>query len=175
MVIIDAISRLFLLAIALTQAMDLDQQLKVLTDEAPQYGVPASVMQAVTPVLKGFTTGLQHLEYYIPQSLDGGWVLTTLSNRTQPQLEKRVVYAFATLQDAANQGNWDLQTMAMAVPVTYILFQLFSLQEVDSIVFMDTPGSSTGTEIRRSQVQKAIQTQLQQLAPQSRHVPPDIA
>ena len=165
---------MFLSAIALTQAMNLEQQLKVLTDEAPQYGVPSSVMKAITPVLKGFTTGLQ-LEYYIPQSIDGGWVLTTLSNRTQPQLEKRVVYAFATLQDATNQGNWDLQTMAMAVPVTHLLFQLFSLQEVDSIVFINTSDSSTGTEIRRSEVQKAIQTQLQQLAPQSRHVPPDIA
>lgn len=150
--------------------MDLDQQLKVLTDEAPQYGIPASVMKAVTPVLKGFTIKLQHLNYYIPQSLEGGWVLTTLRHRRSPHQEKRVVYAFATLADAKSQGDWDTQTIARAVPVTHILFQLFSLQEVDSIVFIDTPSLESGTEIRRAEVQKAIQAQLQQLAP--RQTPP---
>ena len=162
--------------------MNLDRQLKLLVDEASQYGVPPQVMeQAVTPVLKGFATQLQHSEYYILQTLEGDWVLTTLSRRSQPKQEKKVIYAFSTLKDAANfQGTSDPHIMAMSVPVTHLLFQLFSLEPVDSIIFMETPGNLTaGTEIYRAELQKLIQRQLQQLDsfPKAKpsNIPPNIA
>lgn len=160
--------------------MNLEEQLKILIDEAPQHGVPSPVMeQAVTPVLKGFAETLKHLEYYVAQNLDGDWVLTTLQNRAQPTQEKKVIYAFANRKDAANfQGTADLQMMAMAVPVTSLLFQLFAVQQVDSIIFLETPGDlNTGIEIQRPDLQIAIQKQLQQINPprQRGTIPPNLA
>ena len=41
--------------------MYLDEQLQILINEAPQYGVPALVMEkAVVPVLRLFANELQH-------------------------------------------------------------------------------------------------------------------
>lgn len=165
----------------LPKPMNLNQQLRTLIEEAPEYGVPAQVMeQAVTPVLKLLAERLQHLEYYTLQTLEGDWVSTILSSSAQPQVEKKVIYAFATVKDAATFGGTENpQILAAAVPVAHILFQLFALKDVDSILFMDTPGNlSTGIEIRRADLQKLVQMQLQQLGSPSgphRDVPPDLA
>ena len=160
--------------------MNLDEQLKSLIDEAPQHGVPSTVMeQAVTPVLKGFAQKLKHPEYYVSQNLAGNWVLTTLQSRVQPTREKKVIYAFANLKDAANfQGSVDPQMMATTVPVTSLLFQLFALQQVDSLIFLEIPGDlNTGIEIKRLDLQTALQKQLQQISPsrQRGNIPPNLA
>jgi hypothetical protein len=121
------------------------------------------------------------LEYYILQTLEQGWVMTTLSNRAQPEVEKNVIYAFPTLKDAADfQSVSDPQIIAKSVPVTHILFQMLALDPVNSTVFFDTPGNLTaGTEVRREDLQHLIQMQLQhmQSVPRSypSNVPPDIA
>src|SRR5919202_479487 len=113
--------------------MDLDQQIQVLIDNAPQDGVTPKVVEAIAPVLKLLAGSLQHSHYYILQTLDQGWVLTTLSNRAQPQFEKNVVYAFPTLKDAkAFQSVPDPQVIALPIPVTHIVFQMFAMDTVDS-------------------------------------------
>lgn len=161
--------------------MDLDQQIQVLIDNAPQDGVTPKVVEAIAPVLKLLAGSLQHSEYYILQTPDQGWVLTTLSNRAQPHIEKNVVYAFPTFKDAAAfQQLPDPQVIPMTVPVTHILFQMFAMDTVDSTVFFDAPGNlSTGKEVRREDLQNLIQTHLQQiqLAPIDNpgNLPPDIA
>ena len=162
--------------------MDLEQQLKLLVEEAPQYGIPSPVMeQAVIPVLELFGKQLQYLEYYIIQSIDGDWLITTLSNRTQPEQQKRVIYGFATLKDAAQfQGTSDPKIIAKPMPATHILFQLFSLDRVDSIIFMDKPGDlNSGRELHRADLQNLIQNHLQQLGTSARstsnNIPPDLA
>jgi putative heme iron utilization protein len=59
--------------------------------------------------------------------------------------------------------------------VTQILFQLVALKPVHSIVFIETPGNLTNTvEVRRSELEKLIQQQLQQFKAQ-KTVPPNIA
>ena len=162
--------------------MNLDEQIQDLIDNAPANGVNAKVMeQAIAPVLKLFATQLQHLEYYIPQNLEKNWVLTTLSNRNQPEIEKKVIYAFATLKDAANfQGNADPQIFALPVSVSDILFQTIALEGVDSVIFLDTPGNLTaGTEVSCPDLKRLVEMQLQQFNsfPQSKssNLPPDIA
>jgi hypothetical protein len=161
--------------------MDLEQQLQALIDNAPPDGTTPKIVEAIAPALKLLASQLQQLEYYILQTLDEGWVLTTLSNRTQPNVQKNVIYAFSTLKDAADfQAISDPQIVALPVPVTHILFQMLALDSVTSTVFFDTPGNLTaGTEVRRDDLQTLIQTQLRQsqFVPRSypSNLPPDIA
>lgn len=161
--------------------MDLKQQIQVLIENAPQDGMTPQVVEAISPVLTLLASQLGHLEYHILQTLNGDWVVTTLSNRTQPNLEKNVVYVFATDKDATGfQPVDDPQLVTATIPVTHILFQLLALATVTSLVFFDTPGNlATGTEVRREDLQDLIQRQLQQSQPAPRsypsNIPPDLA
>jgi hypothetical protein len=161
--------------------MDLEQQIQVLVDNAPQDGTMPKAIEAIAPVLTLVASQLQHSDYYILQTLDQGWVLTTLSNRAQPEIEKNVIYAFPTLKDAADfQSVSDPEILAVTVPVTHILFQMLAIETLTSIVFFDTPGNLTaGIEVRRDNLQQLIQTQLQQIRSVPRsypsNLPPDIA
>lgn len=146
--------------------MDLDRQIQLLIDNAPpDRATKGAIAQAVAPVLKEIASQLQSLEYYIVQSLEGEWVLTTLRNRAQPKLEKTALYAFSTFKDAiAFQGNSKTGVTAIPLPVVQILFQLFALDRVESLIIMDTPGNLVrGTEIHRRDLQKLVQQKLQQL------------
>jgi hypothetical protein len=161
--------------------MDLERQIQVLVDNAPKDGTTPKAIEAIAPVLTLVASQLQHLDYYILQTLDQGWVLTTLSNRAQPEIEKNVIYGFPTLKDAADfQSVSDPEVLAVTVPVTHILFQMLAIETVTSIVFFDTPGNLTaGIEVRRDNLQQLIQTQLQQIrsVPRSypNNLPPDMA
>jgi len=162
--------------------MNLDQQLKILIKNAPQDGVtPLVIEKAVAPVLKSFAQQLEHLEYYILQNFQKNWVVTTLQNRATPQLEKKVIYAFTTLQDGNNfQGKNDPNIIATPFPVTHIIFQLFAMKEVDSLVFFEQVGNlTTGTEIHQKDLQNHIQTQLQKFSQEQRtksnYIPPNYA
>ncbi|MBV5260250.1 hypothetical protein FLX56_17705 [Synechococcus moorigangaii CMS01] len=140
--------------------MDLDQQLQVLIDQAPQDGpLPQVIAQAIAPVLKAVAQRLNGLEYYVCQSMEGGWLVTTLARREDPEETKAVVYGFATLAIAQqHQGyNADPSLVALPYPVIQLLFQLFSLATVDSLIFVDAEGS---VEIRRQDLQQAIQKKL---------------
>ena len=152
--------------------MELEQQLEILIDDAANYGVPTMVVEhAIAPILRLFAEQLQHLEYYVLQNIEEDWVLTTITN---PQLkqEKKVIYAFVTVQDAATfekRANPDL--MAMPIPVVQLLFRVFSLQQVDSIIFMESQDLSRGTEVKRDRLFDLIRHQIKQLG----QTPPDIA
>jgi len=153
--------------------MTLEQQLQLIIDDAANYGVPPVVVEkAIAPVLRSFAEQLQHLDYYVLQNLNEEWVLTTITN-PQLQQNKRVIYAFASVQDAANfQGKADPDLIAMPISVVQLLFRLFSLQQVDSIVFLDnSPNLKTGAEVKRSQFTQAIEQQIAQL----KNIPPNIA
>lgn len=157
--------------------MDLDAQIQLLIDNAPHDGITPQLVAAIAPVLKAIARQLGHPQYYILQSLESEWVVTTLSNRANPKLEKRVVYAFPTLKDATltSSGGLDSQVIATAIPVIQILFQLMALEPVDSIVFFETSGTTTNTvEVRRTDLQDRIQQKLQKNRT-SKQVPPNIA
>lgn len=147
--------------------MDLEQQLQILIDQAPQDGVtPEVIAQAVNPVLKSFATQLKRNAYFAYQSVQGNWLLTTLSNRRNPMMEKKVIYAFSSLEDAKQfeqrEGDRpDPDLTVQLVPVTHILFQLFALKKLDSLVFFEDAGNpSKGTEVHRQDIQAAIQKNL---------------
>ncbi|HEY9771415.1 MAG TPA: hypothetical protein V6C71_23465 [Coleofasciculaceae cyanobacterium] len=153
--------------------MNLEQQLEIIIKDAANYGVPTIVIeQAIAPVLKLFADQLQHLEYYVLQNLAEDWVLTTITN---PQLkqDKKVIYAFVSVQDAATfQGKINPDLIAMPIFVIQLLFRLFSLQQVDSIIFLeDSQNFNRGTEIKRDRLSELIHQQIKQLG----SIPPNIA
>lgn len=155
--------------------MNLDTQIQTLIDDAPQDGITPRIVAAIAPGLKLLAEKLHHSEYFILQSLEQDWVVTTLTNRDDPDLEKQVIYAFPTLQDVAVGYGTEIdpQAIALPIPVTHILFQLVALEGVDSLVFFESPGDlSQGIEIRREDIQHLIQVQLQQ---SPANIPPDIA
>lgn len=158
--------------------MNLDQQVQLLINDAPQDGITPKVVAAIAPGLKLLAERLRHLQYYIVQSLEQEWVVTTLRSRDEVHDEKRVVYAFPILEDVV-ASEIDPQLVAIPIPVTLILFQLIALETVDSIIFFETPGDTTnGIEIRREDMQRLVQLQLQQSSLSNtsfNNIPPDIA
>ena len=158
--------------------MNLDEQLKILIDNTSQYGiVPVVMEQAIAPVLKLFAQQLKHQDYFILQNLDQNWLLTTISHPQQPDLVKKVIYAFGTVKDAAKfQGTADPSIYAAPLPITHILFQLLAIPELNSIIFLENSGNlNTGTEIVCDRVHELIQEQLQKLDDITNNIPPDIA
>ena len=145
--------------------MQLDEQLEVLIKDAANHGVsPAVIEQAIVPVLKSYANQLQHLEYYVLQNIEQNWVLTTITN---PQLRqnKKVIYAFKSVRDAANfQSKTKPDLIAMPIPVAQLLFRLFSLQQVDSVIFLENSHNlNQGIEIKRQHLSKLIGEQIEQL------------
>ncbi len=153
--------------------MELERQLNELSEDASRYGIPTPVFsQAVAPVLGLFAKQLQHQEYYILQNLESDWVMYTIQNR-QEQSEKKVIYAFTSVKDAAIfQGTEDPNLLALAIPTVQLLFQLFALQDIDSLIFLETPGNlDRGTVIDRDRLLEIVQQQIRQLNP----IPPNLA
>ena len=159
--------------------MDLDQQIQLLVDNAPQDGQTPQLVAAIAPVFKSFASRLRHPQYYMLQNLESSWIVTTLNHRSQPGLEKNVAYAFPTLQDVTTDpsARRDPQVLALPVPVAQIIFQLVSSPTINSVIFFENPGNTEiGTEILRSEIAEMIQKHMQQVHSRSETQPPtDIA
>ena len=156
--------------------MNVDEQKQDLISQAAQYGVPVEAMTAIVAILEKAADQFQHQTYYIPQSMNNEWIATTLSSREQPSQQKTIVYAFADLNDVSinTPTTGDMQLVALPVPLLHILFQIFALQTIDGVVFLDTPGDiSTGIEVPRADIQSLIQQCLQQW--RASQIPNDIA
>lgn len=148
--------------------MDLDQQLRNLINEAPEYGVPAIIMEhGVIPVINAYAQQLDHSQYYLRQTLEDNLILTILASDQHPELEKKVIYAFPTVEDAAkfpdNKIN-DADVVAQVVPISQILFQMFIMKEVDSVIFVEKPENyQQSKEIYCNKLQAAINQNLSNL------------
>lgn len=153
-----------------------DQQIQKLVEQASQYGANPADIETIAPALLAITSRLKHPQYFVLQTLEQNWLMTTLTHRTQSDLTKNVVYAFPTLKDAAAspQAPNDPQVVALPIPVTFILFQMLAMKPVDSIVFFETPGDrQSGVEISRQNLQDSIRLSVRQR--QKSQLPPDIA
>jgi hypothetical protein len=141
---------------------DIDQQLQNLVEQAPQHGIQPDQMQMIAAVLKVLASRLQHAQYYILQTLEQNWVMTTLKHRTQAGLTKNVVYAYPSLEAVkASVATSDLQIVALPLPVIQILFQLLAIEPIDSIIFYETSNpQQTGTEMSRQMLRSLIEQQL---------------
>jgi hypothetical protein len=160
----------------------LDDQIQSLLAGAPHDGQTPLLMEIITPLLKELALQLKHTEYYILQSAEGRWMMTSLSHREEREPDKTVIYAYATLEDAQRNPHAcaDNNVMAIPTPVILILFQLLALQPVTSLLFFDTPGNrKDALEIRRDDIQNLVKAQLklyqQSQANPAPSIPPDLA
>lgn len=157
--------------------MNLDAQVRDLIDNAPQDGTTPGLIEAIAPVLKMFATRLRHSQYYVEQSLQKGWVINVVEHPSAPGVQKKIMYAFPTLKDLSlnSTSHKDPQMIALPFPVVHLLFQLAAVENLDSIVFFETPeNTGIGTEVQKSEMQAAIRTHLHAQSVTST-IPPDIA
>ncbi|MBD2079518.1 hypothetical protein [Leptolyngbya sp. FACHB-17] len=158
--------------------MNLDQQLQMLVNEAPQDGSTPQLIESIAPVLRAIAQRLRHLQYYVVQTLDQNWVMLTLNHRAQDEPEKNVIYAFPSLKDVSS-SPYDLtdpNLIALPVPVIHILFQMLAMDKDYSTIFFETPGDATiGTEVQRSELEALIHEYWQGQADAVTHIPSDIA
>jgi hypothetical protein len=146
--------------------LNLNDQVQILSQEAPNYGVPPLVIeQAIAPVLIGQARKLKHLSYFVLQSRDREWQTTTLSHRNHPAQEKTVLYAFAGRQEALSFSlNTHTSLEIIEIPVIDLLFQLLAMTPVDSLILLDIEGNlDQGKEIQRQGLQHLIEKHLRRL------------
>jgi hypothetical protein len=166
--------------------MNLDEQIQALIDGAPDVESRMSVM-AIAPILQQVAATLPHLEYYICQSPQGEWAITTLRHRQQPNLEIKVIYAFTKIQDISGVDREALNLgVAVKIPIVQLLFDLLACPEIDRIVFFNDSQHLVGTaalkqhlgqEISRQDLENSIVMALQQRATptqQTSSLPPDV-
>jgi hypothetical protein len=146
--------------------MKLNKQLNILVEEAKEFNVPPSVMErAIIPVLKSVARSLTHLTYYVMRDTEGNLLITTLEHREKKSLEKTVIYAFVNIQDGYifHQKIPGL-LLPEPTPVTHLLLEVFSIEKVDSIIFLeDSRNLQRGTEIDAEELRQAIFEQIRQL------------
>ena len=153
--------------------MDIEKQIQTLIDEAPDQ-TTGEAIALVAPLLKEIAEQLPTELYYVLQSLGQGWVMTTLRGRQDPKATKTVVYAYPSLEAAALSAADNPQMMALPHPSTHLLFQLLSMKQVDSIIFMQKKGKGQGVEVPRTMLEQVMRSQLQQLKTKG-EPPSDIA
>ncbi|NCJ07754.1 hypothetical protein GS597_14795 [Synechococcales cyanobacterium C] len=141
--------------------MDLQAQIQTLIREAPQDGQTPQAVLKISPALLQVAQTLKFPQYYILQTLQQNWQITTLQHRQDPSQQKTVIYAYAQLVDAT-QASKTVGLVAVAVPVIQLLFQLLALDAVDSIIFQEQSHQpQNGVEVPRQGLQRLVQQQIQ--------------
>jgi hypothetical protein len=158
--------------------MNLDEQIQSLIDGAPDLESRASVT-AIAPILQQVAATLPQPEYYICQSSQGEWELTTLRHRQQPDLEIKVIYAFTSIKDLTrfNRGK-SSSGIAVKIPIVQLLFDLLAFPDIDRTIFLnDSDNLNRGREISRQELEDSIVLELQQRSvplQQTSSLPPDV-
>jgi hypothetical protein len=109
---------------------------------------------------------LHHKSYYILQAQDGSWLLTTLSNRNSPEVEKNVVYAYcgSTAANLERLKLGDSNLVCAEIGIIEILFRLVGLKEVDSLILFDkSTDAQRGMEISRAELKDLCDRQMKKL------------
>jgi hypothetical protein len=162
----------------MSKPMNVDEQIQALIDQAPQDGSTPILVEAIAPALKLLASQLKHSQYYVIQNLQEQWVMTTITNNSQPDITKTVVYAYSDLKTIASMTPYSLrdpQFLTLPIPVIHILFQMVAMKTIDSVIFFEIPGNANaGKEIARKDLDNLIQLHLQKLQANPT-VPPNFA
>jgi hypothetical protein len=151
--------------------MNLDQQIKTLTKDAPNDPEMRQITETFVPVLRQLAGKFRYLEYYVLQTPDQQWVSFTLNHRTQSHVEKTVIYAFPSPNDVATVlPSLDLSGLSrVPIGIIDLLFQFYALNLGESLVLFDTSeNTEKAVELSRSEFEQLLRQSVDPL-------PPDIA
>ena len=158
-----------------THPLELNQQIQALIEGAPPGTNLKQAIEVVAPVIRTVAQQLQHSEYYILQSVSNQWLQATVAHKDNPNQTKRVIYAYPSLAAAAGDrlAKSNPGLMALPISIAQLLFQLPSIEPVDSIIFLETESRNQAVEVRRSDLKQMFQAHLQQSMKPP--IPPNIA
>ncbi|MFM7886328.1 MAG: hypothetical protein ACKPCM_06495 [Pseudanabaena sp.] len=146
----------------LTKDQILDHQIALLVESTADEET-ASAVSLIASVLKVIAQNLKHTVYFVIQDIEGGWLLTPLSNRDNPEVEKTTIYAYCD-RTPANIDRLKLNDDNLVCGeynVIDMLFRLIGIKQVDSIVFFDRPTDTQhGIEIGRTDIEELCEKQI---------------
>jgi hypothetical protein len=146
----------------LTKDQTLDHQVALLVQSTPDQET-ASAVSLIASVLKAIARNLKHVNYFVIQDIEGGWLLTPLSNHDNPELEKTTIYAYCD-RTAANIDRLKLNDENLECAeysVIDMLFRLIGMKQVDSIVFFDrATDTQRGVEVIRTDIESLCEKQI---------------
>lgn len=146
-------------------AVNLEQQLQALINQAP-----ADLQQPIAqiaPVLNQIAEDLTHQSYFIGQNQAEEWIVITLQNGQQTQMD--AVYAFGHRQDALT--FYGSAETAVEISIIDLLFQLLALDSINQLIFFDEESNmESGRTLSRSDIQLAIEQHLRD----GSSLPPDM-
>ena len=145
-----------------TKDQILDRQVALLVQSTPDEET-ASAVSLIASVLKAIAQNLRHTIYFVIQDIEGGWLLTPLSNHDNPELEKTTIYAYCD-RTPANIDRLRLNDENLECGeynVIDMLFRLIGMKRVDSIVFFDrATDTQNGLEIARTDIEELCEKQI---------------
>jgi hypothetical protein len=139
--------------------MNLEGQIQALLQNAPDDREMRQITEIFVSVLRQFASKLRHIEYHVLQTMDQDWVSFTLNYRTQSDVEKTVIYAFSSAEDVSlSISAEDLADLTIVrLGIIALLFQFFTLNLGETIVFFDQPGQlDQGIEFSRREFEQAL-------------------
>ena len=146
----------------LTKDQTLDRQVTLLVESTPDEET-ASAVRLIASVLKAIAQKLRHTNYFVIQDIEGGWLLTPLSNHDSPEIEKTTIYAYCD-RTPANIDRLRLNDENLECGqynVIDMLFRLIGMKQVDSIVFFDrATETQKGIEISRTDIEELCEKQI---------------
>lgn len=141
--------------------MDIQAQVQTLIDEAPSDAAAQEGIQVVAVILGEVAQTFKHLQYYVLQSFQQQWQITTLQYRDQ-NVQKTVLYAYGHLADATRMGRSE-DLIAVPVPIVQLLFHFFSFNEVESLLVVDEINNPEKIqELKQEDLQTIVENALQQ-------------
>lgn len=145
--------------------MNLKSQLEDLSKTLQGKISSLAIEKAIIPVVVAYAKRVKRGHFFIWENLDKQWVVTTLAHRSNPSLEKKVIYAFTSLQDAKKHEGYDESELQITeIPVVFLLMELFWLKEINSIIFFSYRGDfRQGIEVEREQFLDVLKSRLSQL------------
>ena len=145
-------------------ATELNVQVNILIQDAPNDRTTKQSVVTLAPLLAKFAlTRLNQAYYYLIQDPDGALLRETFIHPTQftaeTTVEKTIVFAFPTLEEADLNRDGGLNTdyLAVRTPTLEILFRFWALNWCDAVVFLDA-SQCTDRRTDRGQNQAAQQT-----------------
>jgi hypothetical protein len=146
----------------LTKDQILDRQVALLVQGTPD-AETASAVSLIASVLKAIAQNLKYTIYFVIQDIEGGWLLTPLSNHDNPEMEKTTIYAYCD-RTPANIDRLRLNDDHLECGeynIVDMLFRLIGMKQLDSIVFFDrATDTQNGIEIARTDIEELCEKQI---------------